>query len=261
MRTLVTALIASLLLVAGTSPAHAITHGTPDGDDHPYVGFLATYNATTGEGMLCSGTLLSERVFLTAGHCTAGNPTYVSVWFDAVPDPQHPDVVGGTAYTHPAYDPGTFYQHDVGVVVLDRPVPSATYGRLPAVNQLDSLGPGNRTTFTSVGYGLQASFPDAAAWKNRADVVRMVAHPRLVQINTGMPEVGDFAMLLSANANTGGICSGDSGGPNFLGDSTVIAGVTSYTRNPTCAGTAGVMRLDRSDVLDWVEGMLATAGH
>ena len=47
----------------------------------------------------------------------------------------------------------------------------------------------------------------------------MVAHPRLIQIN--VPGYGgDFSLLLSNNANTGGTCFGDSGGPNFIGTPT-----------------------------------------
>ena len=80
----------------------------------------------------------------------------------------------------------------------------------------------------------------------------MVAHPHLLQINTGF--TGDQSLLLSNNANTGGTCFGDSGGPNFLGDSNVVAGVTSFGLNSTCAGTGGVMRVDRDYVLDWIYG-------
>jgi hypothetical protein len=48
--------------------------------------------------------------------------------------------------------------------------------------------------------------------------------------------------------------AGDSGGPNFVGTSNVIAGVTSYGLNTTCAGTGGVYRVDRADDLDWLYG-------
>ena len=58
----------------------------------------------------------------------------------------------------------------------------------------------------------------------------MVAHPRLLQINVpGF--TGDFSILLSKNANTGGTCFGDSGGPNFIGTSNVVGGVTSFAIN------------------------------
>ena len=78
----------------------------------------------------------------------------------------------------------------------------------------------------------------------------MVAYPKLIQINKGI--VGDFSILLSNNAHTGGTCFGDSGGPNFIGTSNVIAGVTSFGRNSTCAGTGGVYRVDKVDDLDWL---------
>ena len=60
------------------------------------------------------------------------------------------------------------------------------------------------------------------------------------------------ALLLSNNASTGGSCSGDSGGPDYRGTSNVIAGVTSFGLNGNCAGTGGVFRLDRKNVLDFV---------
>src|SRR5207302_1370696 len=111
-------------------------------------------------------------------------------------------------------------------------LPQNQYGVLPAANQLDPLKTQRGlqdTTFTSVGYGLQASFPKAASWKDQTAKVRMVAHPKLDQINGGI--IGDFSLLLSNNASSGGTCFGDSGGPNFLGSSNVVAGVTSFGIN------------------------------
>lgn len=88
-----------------------------------------------------------------------------------------------------------------------------------------------------------------------AERVRMFAEPRLIQINVpGF--TGDFSLLLSNNHSTGGTCFGDSGGPNFLGDSNVVAGVTSFGLNGNCAGTGGVFRMDRQDVLDFVNDFL-----
>lgn len=78
----------------------------------------------------------------------------------------------------------------------------------------------------------------------------MVAYPKLNQINTGF--TGDGSLVLSNNARTGGTCFGDSGGPNFIGSSNVIAGVTSFGNNDTCAGTGGVYRVDRVDDLEWL---------
>ena len=111
-------------------------------------------------------------------------------------------------------------------------------------------------TFTAVGYGLQQSFPDQASFLENNKRVRMLARPHLLQINTGF--TGDFSMLLSNNANTGGTCFGDSGGPNFLDDTNIVAGITSFGINGNCAGTGGVYRVDRADDLAFIGGFLGT---
>jgi secreted trypsin-like serine protease len=102
-----------------------------------------------------------------------------------------------------------------------------------------------------VGYGLQKINPVFV----ESARVRMVAHPRLLQINVpGF--TGDFSILLSNNASTGGTCFGDSGGPNFIGTTMVIGGVTSFGINGNCAGTGGVFRMDRQNVLDFVDDFM-----
>ena len=256
------------ILAVAVFPVGAITDGEPDGEGHPYVGLMIA-DVDGVPAWRCSGTLISPTVFLTAGHCTDG-ATAARVWFysdmtyDTVPFPLYPyggagsGAVEGTPYTHPDYNPAAFFLRDVGVVILDEPVYMDEYGQLPQLDQLDKLktkrGQQN-VTFTAVGYGLQMSFPDAASWKENNLRIRMVAHPKLNQINVpGF--TGDFSMLLSNNANTGGTCFGDSGGPNFLGDSNVVAGVTSFGVYGNCAGTGGVFRMDRSWSLEWVGSFL-----
>lgn len=254
----VAALVA--LMVTAVAPVAAVTDGELDGNDHPFVGLMVAQTAEGAPLWRCSGTLLSPTLFLTAGHCTEAPAAHVEIWFDAdvesgIPANGYPFTgeVGGTPYTHPQYDPNAFYLFDLGVVVLDDPYVVSEYGSLPDLDQLDALktkrGHKNQT-FTAVGYGLQQSFPDAAGWKDSALRIRMVAHPKLLQINTGF--TGDGSLLLSNNAHTGGTCFGDSGGPNFIGTSTVVAGVTSFGLNSTCAGTGGVYRVDRADDLDWL---------
>jgi V8-like Glu-specific endopeptidase len=237
-----------------------ITNGVLDGNGHPYVGLMVAQDADGEPLWRCSGTLLSPTLFLTAGHCTEAPAAHVEIWFDTdvasgIPGNDYPNAgdVGGEPFIHPDYDPNAFYLFDLGVVVLDEPYVTSAYGELPDLNQLDGLakkrGKQDRT-FTAVGYGLQRSFPDAASWKNQEDRVRMVARPKLIQINTGY--VGDYSLLLSNNAHTGGTCFGDSGGPNFIGTSNVIGGVTSFGKNGNCAGTGGVYRVDRADDLNWL---------
>jgi V8-like Glu-specific endopeptidase len=256
---LVVAIALVLLMVV---PTLAITDGELDGEGHPYVGLMVAQDADGNPLWRCSGTLLSSTLFLTAGHCTENPAAHVEIWFAAdvqsgIPANGYPykGDVGGTPYTHPQYNPNAFYLYDLGVVVLDAPMVMSEYGSLPALNQLDRLKTqrGKQDVdFTAVGYGLQKSFPDAASWKDVAMRVRMVAYPQLIQINTRF--TGDGSLLLSNNANTGGTCFGDSGGPNFVDKSNVVAGVTSFGLNGTCGGTGGVYRVDRADDLNWLYG-------
>jgi hypothetical protein len=267
---MLTVMIVVVLLLVTAIPVGAVTDGRLDGNGHPYV-VLLLMEVGGRPAFRCSGTLLSATVLLTAGHCTNNFPgapyTGMRVFTEADVDngnnnypfagPNSVEAVSWAA--HPLYETAPFFVHDVGVVILQEPgIVLDQYGTLPTANQLDALKTRRGlqdVSFTSVGYGLQQSFPDAASWKDVAMRVRMVANPHLLQINVpGF--TGNFSLLLSNNANTGGTCFGDSGGPNFLGDSNVVAGVTSFGVNGNCAGTGGVFRMDRQNVLDFVNSYL-----
>lgn len=247
------------LLTAMVAPATAITNGQLDGDGHPHVGLMVAYVGGVPQWR-CSGTLVSPTVYLTAGHCTFG-ADHVEIWFDSSEDviraKGYPflggDSVGGTPYAHPDYDDNAFFLRDVGVVVLDEPQVRSTYGTLPALDSLDQLKTrrGTQVTwFRAVGYGLQYVNPVFI----EQDLDRRVSYPKLNQINVpGF--TGDFSLLLSNNAATGGTCSGDSGGPNFLGNTQIVAAVTSFGIN-NCTGVGGVFRMDRAWALDFVNGFL-----
>src|ERR687898_134603 len=165
------------LLAGGV--AQAIINGEPDRGPkaHPYVGALVSV-PTSGEFKgqripVCSGTLISPRVFLTAGHCTDSLikedlPTYVS--FDPTYRPGASKVVSATSHTHPRFcvpedkvdcapperpevvgGLARDIRYDVGVAVLEEPVRMATYGALPDADLVGTLKEGQR--LTTVGYG------------------------------------------------------------------------------------------------------------
>jgi V8-like Glu-specific endopeptidase len=247
----------------GSSNPSFITHGTVDGNAHPAV-VLLVMDVDGVPTFACSGTLIAPTFVLTAGHC-AGEPGE----FSAIRIFTESDVSGGnnnfpfdgpnsipaTAWAaHPLFSGATFFLHDVGMVKLASPVnlPSNEYGTLPEVNQLNGLKPSSHTLFTVVGYGLQRFNPAHLVGR----FIREFATPHLVQINK--PNTGTFSLLLSTNASSGGQCRGDSGGPVYLGSSNVIAGVTSFGRNRnTCSALAGTFRLDRPDVLSFINGFIA----
>jgi hypothetical protein len=276
----VTSLVAA---VATLSPAQAITNGEPDDGRHPQVALLTFQDGDGNALWRCSGTLVSPTLVVTAGHCTSndegGSVAQAQVWFaegpietdeafladvaegddpscivdgsDGRPHDGYPCTgeVSGTPYTHPDYDPNAFWRYDLGVVVLDEPLELPAdfpFATLPDRGEYDSWRSNRKQSFTAVGYGLQKDFGQGAGWKDVAIKQRMVSRPRLISVNS--PSVGDYSMRLSNNARTGGTCGGDSGGPNFLGDTLEIAAVTSYGMNAqTCSGVGGVYRLDGAD--------------
>lgn len=249
----------SVLLASGV--AGAIINGQPDGDAHPYVGALV--GDFDGEKVtICSGTLISPTVFVTAGHCTdffqdEDVPTYVS--FDPTFD-QSSALVSGTPYTHPLYrdTPGNglpeFDAYDVGVVVLDQPVTDVGYANLPSPGLVDTLDEGQ--LLTAVGYGgtgfergggpPEPIYPDV---RNSATVK---------MLNTTSRTGDMFIKVRGGSAGEGneGTCFGDSGGPFFLPDQRTMVAVTSFGNNGVCAGNEYEQRLDLPEVLSWIRSFL-----
>ena len=68
-------------LVFSAVPAAAITDGALDGNGHPYVGLMVAQDSAGNPLWRCSGTLLSARVFVTAGHCTEDPAAHAEIWF------------------------------------------------------------------------------------------------------------------------------------------------------------------------------------
>jgi len=275
-RVVISLLVLAALWVVAFGPVLAVTNGTLDGNRHPAV-VLLLMEVGGAPAFRCSGTLLSPTVLLTAGHCTSNFPDspYTGMRVFTESDVQGgigktnnypfagPNAVEAAAWhAHPLYETAPFVLHDVGVVILRSPgvvLPASEYGVLPGVNQFDALKTRRGlqdTTFTAVGYGLQESFPDPALFLANNSRTRYFSTPKLLQINVpGF--TGGFSMLLSNNTNTGGTCFGDSGGPNFYGsgrtETKIVAGITSFGLNGNCAGTGGVFRMDRQDVIDFVK--------
>jgi secreted trypsin-like serine protease len=262
---LVLATMALAILLAG-GVAQAIINGEPDRgpDAHPYVGALVSV-PTSGEFKgqripLCSGTLISPRVFLTAGHCTdllmkENLPTYVS--FDPTYKPGASQVMRATPYLHPkariVETVPRDIRYDVGVAVLKKPVRMAEYGALPKAGLVDTLKEGKR--LTTVGYGVNgykridtgAPQPVFLQDRHRATV-------RL--LSTSDPAVGDqFVKTTGVSLIRGkgeASCFGDSGGALFVSDQQTIVGVSSFHLAPLCRGPHYYQRTDLPGVLKWV---------
>ena len=275
-----TGLVALALIVA---PVAAITGNWVEDFQHPFVGLVVFYDETGEFSHRCSGSLLSPTVFLTAGHCTDGATT-ARVYFQqdagAHYDPATQlDPVSGYPETCAAGTLGVtcatsdeLYNygfnnfagfpdtHDAGLVILDQPIALSEYGELADVGTLDSLATQrgqNDTIFTVSGYGLSRSNQPESGIPNISFRERLMATSTLVNLNSANND--GFNIQTQGNGDgRGGTCSGDSGGPVFLGDveSNVIVAVTSFGLNGICRGTDFAYRVDTAAVQAWIDGIV-----
>jgi secreted trypsin-like serine protease len=228
----VTVVVAALTAV---SPAAAITNGTADGQGHPNVGGLvAPTQYSDGTWIYCSGTLISPTVFLTAAHC-ADDGTRVGVSFDTAYQAGD-KVYYGTFHADPLYNKSQSDPHDIAVVVLDKAVRGITPAKLPTANSLSNLSGSQK--FTSVGYGAYEVTNGPGGHQYLYNDVRGVATGTLNSTNPSWLRIS-----MNPSTGNGGTCYGDSGGPNFLGSSNIVAAIT-ITGDAVCRSTNVDYRLD-----------------
>jgi V8-like Glu-specific endopeptidase len=230
--TLAAAILAALVVAA---PAAAITNGTADGNRHPNVGGLVSATQySDGTWTYCSGTLISPTVFLTAAHC-GDSDTRVGVTFD--PAYQAGDkVYYGTFHADPLYGGSQSDPHDIAVVVFDKPIKGITPAQLPAAGSLSNLS--GSQTFTSVGYGAYEVTNGPGGHAYLYNDVRGVATGTLNSVNQSWLRIS-----MNRSTGNGGTCYGDSGGPNFLGTTNIVAAIT-ITGDAVCRSTNVDYRLD-----------------
>ena len=252
-RVAVALLGAALVIASGT--AEAITFGKFDGNRHPNVGGLvAEWREEGQKDLLCTGTLIAPDVFLTAAHCTEFlasidiGPDEVWVTFDPTFDEDSP-LISGTYTSHPGYNQRQSDPKDIAVVELDETA-DATPATLPTAGRLTQMrnnGTLQDAWFTAVGYGDVRETKRGGPHGLESNSERRYATQSFNTLNK-------FWLRLDMNPSTGsgGTCYGDSGGPHFLRDSSLIVSIT-ITGDAMCRATDTTYRLDTSSARNFLD--------
>jgi len=258
------ALLASILLGAllllPPPRASAITYGFVDSNNtFRNTGAFIVKSPSTGQIFpICSGTMITANVFLTASHCTAfftqdlapeGYRAYVSldqsIPFGDLTSNKTTLLSVAHVVTNPNYSQSQSDSGDIGVLILDRNVRGVTPAVLPSCGLLDQLVAQNglkNAVFTNAGYGLQNRVTGGGVpfFQDLNPIPRMFSFSSFNSLNGGY-------LRLSQNPSTGsgGTCFGDSGGPNFLtvnGQQLIVA--ITITGDSVCRSTNVDYRLD-----------------
>ena len=238
-----------LAALASTAIGLAITGGGPDGNGHPAVGALLAQQAfPDGTWEECSGTLIAPKVFLTAAHCDEG-VSRVAVTFDSSYDAATGTVYWGTWHANPAFDQKQSDPHDIAVVLLDKAPKGITPAALPKSGSLDSLRVDD--PIVSVGYGAQSVTNGPGGKTFHYADIRYVATG---SVNAVTPSWVRASM--NPATGDGGTCYGDSGGPNFVGNTNIIAGTT-ITGDFYCRATNVDYRLDTASARAFLKQYVA----
>ena len=250
-------LSASLLL---SPKASAITYGFVDSNNtFRNTGAFIVKSPTTGQIFpICSGTMITDNVFLTASHCTLfytqdlapeGFVAYVSldqsIPFGALTSNKTTLLAVAHVVTNPNFNQSQSDSGDIGALILERNVRGVTPAVLPSCGLLNQLAAQNglkNAVFTNAGYGLQNRVVGGGVpfFQDINPVPRMFSFSSFNSLNGGN-------LHLSQNPSTGngGTCFGDSGGPNFLtvNGQQLIVSIT-ITGDSVCRSTNVAYRLD-----------------
>jgi secreted trypsin-like serine protease len=255
--------VASVLLATASAPAQT-GDAVVDGEAHPNVGAFLLPRADGSLRIICSGSLASPRVFLTAGHCADAaldrgfTRTYVTFDTDFGLNADHSITTTpypGTVINNPAYKPP--YINDFAIILLDEPVEDiepvtiAPVGFLKALKDARTI---DDVVYTNVGYG------------SAEQIVVPKEGPSFPFDGIRKWTISGFYALdpsfihLNQNLHQGysGTGYGDSGGPTFVdtADGPVQISVVSTGDVPLYATSVNT-RIDTDEVQDWLAPYLA----
>ena len=269
------ALAISALVVSSTR-VKAITYGFIDSTNtYSNVGAFIVKSPTTGQIFpICSGTMITPNVFLTASHCTifytqdlapSGFTAYVSldgsIPFGSLTTNTTNLLAVSHVVTNPNYSQRQSDPGDIGVLILQNNVAGVTPATLPSCNLLDQLAAQNglkNAIFTPVGYGVQNRVVGGGVpfFQDVNPIPRMFAFSSFNALNPGY-----IRLSQNPSKGDGGTCFGDSGGPNFLNvnGQPILAAIT-ITGDSVCRATNVDYRTDTASAQAFLAYVNATYG-
>jgi hypothetical protein len=253
--------VASSIAFMAPFRVKAIVYGFVDTNNiFKNTGAFIVKSPTTGNIFpICSGTLISPSVFLTASHCTVffendlaplGFTAFVSfdnpIPFGALTSNQTRLIPVTQVVTNPNFNQAQSDTGDIAVLLVRaNETRGITPAQLPTAGLLDQLATQNglkSAVFTPVGYGLQNRVTGGGPpfFQDRNPVPRMFAFSGFNALNTTFLRLSQNPAL-----GDGGACFGDSGGPNFLdhNGARLLVAIT-ITGDAVCRSTNVVYRTD-----------------
>ena len=246
-----------------TAPKSAtfIVNGQPTGSAYGNVGALMIdydqNGVINGDDELCTGSLITPTIFLTAAHCVAPDPiTPLGIQFYVSFSPdlyaKSFKYITATGYVwDPQYGRSEKAQlHDLALVFLPK---NSTRGitplQLPPAGYLDQLkasGVINSLLFVNVGYGTSATRTGKAAFP--FDGQRSYSKSEYMSLSQTW-----LGLQMNTSATgLGGDCYGDSGGPKFIDGNTTMILATVTTGDANCRATTWDWRLDTPEARDFL---------
>jgi V8-like Glu-specific endopeptidase len=232
-----------------TTSDSSIINGTVNEGDPAVMALYAQVPGQEG-GALCTTTLISPTVLLTAAHCVSsamfeGEAKFAAIMGTNIRDTEHRKIAKvREVHWDQAFDKNAPQNgHDIGVAILEEPINDI---RPIPFNTTALRSESNGQELRITGYGLDDGFEQMGGGGGESSAgTKRVAKTKQISFDDLTIELGATSLLgtFQGEAN---ICSGDSGGPVLAkvnGVETIVA-VNSYGMI-LCLGSSHSTRVDK----------------